>query len=65
MPDVFRSLPESFVYNQVHSSRWKKRLLSTSIEQPLDRVNVLGDENSGHTGWVYYTHDDVSLVELT
>ncbi|KZT05508.1 WD40 repeat-like protein [Laetiporus sulphureus 93-53] len=41
------SIPSSSI-----SRRWKARLLSASLEQPLDRVNVLGDETSGHTGCV-------------
>ncbi|EMD40731.1 hypothetical protein CERSUDRAFT_111309 [Gelatoporia subvermispora B] len=34
------------------STRRKAHLLSASLTQPLDRVNVLGDEDSGHTGCV-------------
>ncbi|KIP04882.1 hypothetical protein PHLGIDRAFT_108939 [Phlebiopsis gigantea 11061_1 CR5-6] len=34
------------------ATRRKKQLLSASLEQPLDRVNVLGDGHSGHTGCV-------------
>ncbi|EKM59510.1 uncharacterized protein PHACADRAFT_157899 [Phanerochaete carnosa HHB-10118-sp] len=50
MPDVFRSSENRLSYN--HFSRRKRWLLSASITQPLDRVNMLGDENIGHTGCV-------------
>lgn len=32
------------------SSRRKAQLLSWPLARPLDRVNVLGDNSSGHTG---------------
>jgi hypothetical protein len=63
MPDVFRSLPESQLSLSVHAFRWKKHLLSAALEQPLDRVNVLGDENTGHTGCVL-SHLLVTLMKL-
>ncbi|OCH94104.1 WD40 repeat-like protein [Obba rivulosa] len=34
------------------SSRRKVQLLSSSLAHPLDRVNVLGDDDNGHTGCV-------------
>lgn len=57
MPDVFRSLQEVQLSSYKYSSRWKRQLLSASIGQPLDRVNVLGDENIGHTGYVMSDYD--------
>ena len=53
MSDIFTTLPERQVPAFVHSSRWKRQLLSSSLQQPLDRVNVLGDESTGHTGYVF------------
>lgn len=32
------------------SDRWKKHTLAYTFDDTLDRVNVLGDEYSGHTG---------------
>ncbi|GJE84849.1 WD40 repeat-like protein [Phanerochaete sordida] len=49
--DAFRSLSE-VPLSYERSLRIKRTLLSTSIAQPLDRVNVLGDESTGHTGCV-------------
>jgi len=34
------------------SDRWKKQTLSHTFDNALERVNVLGDEYSGHTGCV-------------
>lgn len=52
MPDIFRALlnPQPASYSRNYSRR--KQLHSTSLKQPLDRVNVLGDDRSGHTGCV-------------
>lgn len=44
---ITRSAPSSSL-----SRTWKERLHSYSLEQPLDRVNVLGDDTHGHTGCV-------------
>ncbi|KAI0340937.1 WD40 repeat-like protein [Trametopsis cervina] len=34
------------------TSKWRADMLSYSLHLPLDRVNVLGDHSSGHTGCV-------------
>lgn len=52
MSDFFRPLVPEIPLSYKHSLRWKRYLLSSSITQPLDRVNVLGDESTGHTGCV-------------
>ncbi|KAJ3553208.1 hypothetical protein NM688_g3741 [Phlebia brevispora] len=57
MPDVFSTISLESLQTQVPlyaktSAQWKSDLLSRSLDFPLDRVNVLGDETSGHTGCV-------------
>ncbi|KAI0698580.1 WD40-repeat-containing domain protein [Cytidiella melzeri] len=50
--EALRSGPYS--PSQLHniSARQKTRLLSASLHQPLDRVAVLGEDHTGHTGCV-------------
>ena len=57
MPDAFKSLSETRFPSFRSASRWKGRLLTASLQQPLDRVNVLGDERTGHTGYAHRTFD--------
>ncbi|KAI0092417.1 WD40 repeat-like protein [Irpex rosettiformis] len=58
MPDTFTTLDTTkygpFPPSHIHSiaARWKTNLLSASLSQPLDRINVLGDGSNGHTGCV-------------
>ena len=48
--DLARGLP-----SLSRSQWWKKRLLARAISQPLDRVQVLGnDVDYGHTGLAFY-----------
>lgn len=56
---VYSSLPSSRLSTLTQgpaswslSDRWKKHTLSRTLDNILDRVNVLGDEYSGHTGCV-------------
>ncbi|KAH9938149.1 WD40-repeat-containing domain protein [Fomitopsis serialis] len=46
------SSPSTSIPSLTSSTRRKRRLLSASLQQPLDRVNVLGDDRHGHTGCV-------------
>jgi len=46
------SSPSTSVPSLTSSTRRKRRLLSASLQRPLDRVNVLGDDRHGHTGCV-------------
>lgn len=45
------------------STRWKDRLLVNSLCHTLDRVNVLGDDHSGHSGSVLDISDPYQVDE--